>query len=157
AVRLGRFETAIDDALSTAVSGGAVFKAVRGVYGSRKTLSARWLAERADRRGMAAPVAHTPETDTPPARLETVYRRLVERMSTASYQPSALRDVVEAWFFTLEEEVLAEGTVPLSADGQPDLQVLAARVDELMERRLAGVARTTPAFAAALRGYRRAR
>lgn len=157
AVGLGRFETAIDDELSTAVSGGAVFKAVRGEYGSGKTFFARWLAERAKRRGMAATEIQISETETPLHRLETVYRRLVERMSTASYQPSALRDVVEAWFFTLEEEVLAEGTVPLSADGQPDLQVLAARVDELMERRLAGVARTTPAFAAALRGYRRAR
>src|SRR5690606_3467200 len=112
AVGLGRFETAIDDELSTAVSGGAVFKAVRGEYGSGKTFFARWLAERAKRRGMAATEIQISETETPLHRLETVYRRLVERMSTASYQPSALRDVVEAWFFTLEEEVLAEGTVP---------------------------------------------
>ncbi|MDL4820795.1 BREX system ATP-binding protein BrxD [Actinomadura opuntiae] len=157
AVGLGRFETAIDDELASVVSGGAVFKAIRGEYGSGKTFFARWLAERAKRRGMAATEIQISETETPLHRLETVYRRLVERLSTASYQPSALRDVVEAWFFTLEEEVLAAGTVPLGPDGQPDLDVLAEGVDELMERRLADVARTTPAFAAALRGYRRAR
>ncbi|MEU8799806.1 BREX system ATP-binding protein BrxD [Spirillospora sp. NPDC048819] len=157
AVGLGRFETAIDDELSTAASGGAVFKAIRGEYGSGKTFFARWLAERAKRRGMAATEIQISETETPLHRLETVYRRLVERLSTASYQPSALRDVIEAWFFTLEEEVLATGTIPLSPDGQPDLAALATGVDELMERRLADVARTTPAFAAALRGYRRAR
>ncbi|WP_433151972.1 BREX system ATP-binding protein BrxD [Actinomadura nitritigenes] len=157
AVGLGRFETAIDDELSSVISGGAVFKAIRGEYGSGKTFFARWLAERAKRRGMAAAEIQISETETPLHRLETVYRRLVERLTTASYQPSALRDVVEAWFFTLEEEVLAAGTVSLGPDGQPDLDVLAAGVDELMERRLADVARTTPAFAAALRGYRRAR
>jgi hypothetical protein len=157
AVGLGRFETAIDDELATAVSGGAVFKAVRGEYGSGKTFFARWLAERAKRRGMAATEIQISETETPLHRLETVYRRLVERLTTASYPPSALRDVVEAWFFTLEEEVLAAGTVPLGADGQPDLAALAAGVDELMEQRLADVARTTPLFASALRGYRKAR
>ncbi|WP_424923201.1 BREX system ATP-binding protein BrxD [Actinomadura rubrisoli] len=157
AVGLGRFETAIDDELSTVVSGGAVFKAIRGEYGSGKTFFARWLAERAKRRGMAATEIQISETETPLHRLETVYRRLVERLSTASYPPSALRDVVEAWFFTLEEEVLAAGTVPLDPEGRPDFDALGAGVDELMERRLADVARTTPAFAAALRGYRRAR
>ncbi|MEV5828483.1 BREX system ATP-binding protein BrxD [Spirillospora sp. NPDC052242] len=157
AVGLGRFETAIDDELAGAIAGGAVFKAVRGEYGSGKTFFARWLAERAKRRGMAATEIQVSETETPLHRLETVYRRLVERISTASSPPSALRDIVEAWFFTLEEEVLATGTVPSGPDGQPDLGTLAAGVDELMERRLADVARTTPAFAAALRGYRRAR
>lgn len=157
AVGLDRFETAIDDELATAESGGAVFKAVRGEYGSGKTFFARWLAERAKRRGMAATEIQISETETPLHRLETVYRRLVERLSTASHPPSALRDVVEAWFFALEEDVLAAGTVPLDDDGQPDLQVLAEAVDELLEQRLAAVARTTPAFAAALRGYRRAR
>ncbi|TYK43421.1 BREX system ATP-binding protein BrxD [Actinomadura decatromicini] len=157
AVGLGRFETAIDDELATVVSGGAVFKAIRGEYGSGKTFFARWLAERAKRRGMATTEVQISETETPLHRLETVYRRAVERLSTASYRPSALRDVVEAWFFTLEEEILAGVGVPLGSDGQPDQTALAAGVDDLMERRLADVARTTPAFAAALRGYRRAR
>ena len=44
--------------------------------------------------------------------------------------------------------MLAEGVI--AAD---DAQALAKAVDELLERRLAAVARTTPAFAAALRAY----
>ena len=47
AVGLGRFESALDSELDGARSGGAVFKAVRGEYGSGKTFFARWLGERA--------------------------------------------------------------------------------------------------------------
>ena len=98
-------------------AGGAVFKAVRGEYGAGKTFFARWLAERAKRRGFAAAEVQISETETPLHRLETVYRRLVEQLSTAAYPPSALREIVDAWFYTLEEDVLAEGAV--SADDQP--------------------------------------
>ncbi|MEV4372943.1 BREX system ATP-binding protein BrxD [Nonomuraea sp. NPDC049637] len=146
AVGLERFENALDEELSAVTTGGAVFKAVRGEYGSGKTFFARWLAERAKRRGMAVSEIQISETETPLHRLETVYRRLTERLTTASHQPSALRDVIDAWFFTLEEDVLASGAGNLEAG-----------VAELMEQRLAAVARTTPAFAAALRGYRGAR
>ena len=97
-------------------AGRAVFKAVRGEYGAGKTFFARWLAERAKRRGLAAAEVQISETETPLHRLETVYRRLVEQLSTAAYPPSALREIVDAWFYTLEEDVLAEGTV--SADDQ---------------------------------------
>ncbi|MGH3993156.1 MAG: BREX system ATP-binding protein BrxD, partial [Pseudonocardiaceae bacterium] len=92
------------------------------------------------------------ETETPLHRLETVYRRLTERLTTATHQPSALRAVIDSWFYTLEEEVLDAGEVD-----EADAQALARAVDALMEQRLAEVARTTPAFAAALRGYRQAR
>ena len=112
--------------------GGAVFKAVRGEYGSGKTFFARWLSERAKRRGMAVSEIQISETETPLHRLETVYRRLTERLTTASHHPSALRDVIDAWFFTLEEDVLASGAGDLEAG-----------VAELMEQRLAAVARTT--------------
>ncbi|MGI5154399.1 BREX system ATP-binding protein BrxD [Microbispora sp. CA-102843] len=152
AVGLERFENAVDDELATVTSGGAVFKAVRGEYGSGKTFFTRWLAERAKRRGLAATEIQISETETPLHRLETVYRRLVERLSTASAQPSALRDVIDGWFFTLEEDVLAVGSI----DPQ-NVDALSAGVDELLEQRLASVARSTPAFAAALRTYRRAR
>ncbi len=151
AVGMDRFEAAIDDELATVAAGRATFKAVRGEYGSGKTFFARWLAERAKRRGMAAAEIQISETETPLHRLETVYRRLVEQLSTAAYPPSALREIVAAWFYTLEEDVLAEGSV--SAD---DGDALATGVDTLLERRLADVARTTPAFASALRAYRSA-
>jgi P-loop Domain of unknown function (DUF2791) len=48
----------------------------------------------------------------------------------------------------LEEDVLAEGVIK-----PDDAQALGKAVDELLELRLAAVARTTPAFAAALRAY----
>ncbi len=150
AVGMERFERAIDAELDGVASGRAVFKAVRGEYGAGKTFFARWLAERAKRRGMAASEIQISETETPLHKLETVYRRLVEQLSTAAFPPSALREIVDAWFYTLEEDVLAEDAI-----GPDDGQALAQAVDVLMERRLAELARTTPAFAAALRAYRK--
>ena len=150
AVGMERFERAIDTELDGVASGRAVFKAVRGEYGAGKTFFARWLAERAKRRGMAATEIQISETETPLHKLETVYRRLVEQLSTAAFPPGALREIVDAWFYTLEEDVLAEDAI-----GPDDGQALAKAVDVLLERRLAELARTTPAFAAALRAYRK--
>lgn len=152
AVGLDRFVDAMDDDLATVARGGAAFHAVRGEYGSGKTFFARWLTERGKRVGLATAEVQISETETPLHRLETVYRRLTERLTTATHQPSALRPVVDSWLYTLEEEVLDSGDVD-----EGDAAALAAAVDALMEQRLAAVARTTPAFAAALRGYRQAR
>ncbi|MFB6844833.1 BREX system ATP-binding protein BrxD [Streptomyces sp. NPDC056373] len=151
AVGLERFETALDDDLATVTRGGSAFHALRGEYGSGKTFFARWLAERAKRRGLAVSEVQISETETPLHRLETVYRRLVERLATATHQPSALRAVVDSWFYALEEEVLAGGDI-----ADDDETALTQAVDELLEQRLTAVARTTPAFSAALRGYRQA-
>jgi hypothetical protein len=151
AVGMDRFEQAIEDELAAVATGGAMFKAVRGEYGSGKTFFIRWLAERAKRRGFAVTEIQISETDTPLHRLEAVYRRLIERLATSSHSPSALRDVVDGWFYTLEEDVLAAGETDPG-----DSAALARATDELMERRLATVARSTPAFAAVLRAYRQA-
>lgn len=152
AVGLDRFTAAMDDDIATVARGRAAFHAVRGEYGSGKTFFARWLAERAKRAGLATAEIQVSETETPLHRLETVYRRLTERLTTATHQPSALRPVIDSWLYTLEEEALDSGDI-----APDDAETLAAAVDGLMEERLAEVARTTPAFAAALRGYRRAR
>ncbi|MEU6698843.1 BREX system ATP-binding protein BrxD [Pseudonocardia sp. NPDC046786] len=151
AVGLDRFAGAMDDDIRTAARGGAAFHAVRGDYGSGKTFFARWLAERAKRAGLATSEIQISETETPLHKLETVYRRLTERLTTATYPPSALRAVVDSWLFTLEEEILDAGEIDTD-----DVAGLSTAVDELMEQRLAGVARTTPAFASAIRGYRHA-
>ena len=151
AVGLERFEGALDDDLAVVARGGAAFHAVRGDYGSGKTFFARWLAERAKRAGLATAEIQISETETPLHKLETVYRRLTEQLSTSTHAPSALRAVVDSWFYTLEEEALDTGDVT-----EDDTEALAKAVDALMESRLAEVARTTPAFAAALRGYRAA-
>jgi hypothetical protein len=151
AVGLDRFTVAMDEDLGTVTRGGAAFHAVRGEYGSGKTFFARWLGERAKRRGLAVSEIQISETETPLHRLETVYRRLTERLATATHQPSALRAVVDSWLYTLEEQVLEEGKV-----AEDDVAGLAVEVERLLEQRLVEVARTTPAFAAALRGYRQA-
>ncbi|MFJ9086592.1 BREX system ATP-binding protein BrxD [Streptomyces sp. NPDC102384] len=145
ATGLGRFEQAVDEELETAASGGSVFKAVRGEYGSGKTFFTRWLGERAKRRTFAVAEVQISETETPLHKLETVYRRLTERLGTASFPPSALRPVVDAWFYALEEDALDDG----AGEGE-----LPQAVERLLTARLAEVSRQAPAFATALRGYR---
>jgi hypothetical protein len=148
AVGMDRFAVSLDEDLATVAAGGATFHAVRGEYGSGKTFFARWLAERAKRAGLATAEVQISETETPLHRLETVYRRLTERLATATHAPSALRAVVDSWLYTLEEEVLDSGEVDETDDA-----AVSSAVRDLLEQRLAVVARTTPAFAAALRGY----
>ena len=150
AVGLARFEAALDAELDVAAGGGAGFKAVRGEYGSGKTFFARWLIERAKKRGFATAEIQISETETPLHRLETVYRRVVENLATAEAQPSALREIVDGWFHVLQEDVIAGG-VPRSDDAA--VQTAAAA---LLDRRLEVVSRSAPAFATALRGYRAA-
>ncbi|MEU5308928.1 BREX system ATP-binding protein BrxD [Streptomyces sp. NPDC021562] len=147
AVGLGRFEAAVDAELDAVTTGSAVFKAVRGEYGSGKTFFTRWLAERAKQRNFAVAEVQVSENETPLHKLETVYRRLTERLATSTFPPSAFRPVVDAWFYALEEDALAAG----ATDDE-----LPQAVDSLLTARLAEVSRVAPAFATALRGYRRA-
>lgn len=137
AVGLSRFEDALSAEFDTLTSGQAMFKAVRGEYGSGKTFFSRWLGEQAKRRGMAVAEVQISEAETPLHRLETVYRRVCESLQTAEFPPSAFRQVLDAWLFSLEQEA-------------------GVTAGELLERRLAAVSRTTPAFASALRAYRTA-
>jgi hypothetical protein len=149
AVGLERLEPALQDELTAVKAGGAVFKAVRGDYGCGKTFLSRWLADRARRLGFATAEVQISETETPLHRLETVYRRLCERLATADASQGALRNLIDGWFYTLEQDALAEG-------GDLAQNDILARTDRLMEQRLAGVTATAPMFGAALRGYRRA-
>lgn len=151
AVGMERLEDAVDAELAAVASGRGGFKAVRGEYGAGKTFFARWLQERARAAGFATAEVQVSETETPLHRWETVYRRLVERLTTADTADGALRPSVDAWFYTLEEDALAGGEVDAG-----DPAALAAATEALMERRLSGIARTAPAFSAVLRAYRRA-
>jgi hypothetical protein len=101
--------------------------------------------------GFATSEVQVSETETPLHRLETVYRRLTERLGTAGTPAGALRNLVDGWFFTLEEDVLAEGKID-----ENDEAALLARTSELLEQRLGKVSDTAPTFSAALRGYRKA-
>lgn len=151
AVGMERFEDSLEQELQKVAAGGGQFKAVRGDYGCGKTFFARWLAERAKKLGFATAEVQISETETPLHKLETVYRRLMERLATAETPEGALQNILDGWFFTLEEDVLAEGTI--AAD---DHAALLARTDELLEQRLARVTNTAPTFSAVLRGYRKA-
>ena len=151
AVGLDRFDGTLDEELQKVKSGGSQFKAIRGEYGCGKTFFARWLADRARKLGFATSEVQISETETPLHRLETVYRRLMERLSTDDTPQGALHNIINGWFFALEEDVLAEGTVDSN-----DQQALVERTTELLEQRLAVVSKTAPTFSAALRGYREA-
>lgn len=64
ATGLDRFEAALDAELDAVASGGAVFKAVRGEYGSGKTFFTRWLGERAKRSNFAVAEIQISENET---------------------------------------------------------------------------------------------
>lgn len=151
AVGLQPFEKAFDEELGKVSRGGAVFKAIRGEYGGGKTFAARWLREKAHQLGFACAEVQISETETPLHRLETVYRRLMERLTTPDTPSGAFQNIIESWFYTLEEDVLSKG------DTDPnDAEQLIKATDSLMEKRLGEVVRSAPAFALTLRAYRRA-
>lgn len=152
AVGLGPFEDTLTEELQAVAAGGARFKAVRGEYGTGKTFLSRWLSERARQMNFATSEVQISETETPLHRLETVYRRMMERLGAPGTPAGALRNILDGWFYTLEEDILAEGSV--SADDQEELL---ARSELLMEKRLESVTRSAPMFSVALRGYYQAK
>lgn len=151
AVGLTPFEAAFDEELDKVSRGSGQFKAIRGEYGSGKTFITRWLRERAHRLGFACSEVQISETETPLHRLETIYRRLMERLTTSDSPSGAFRNIIEAWFYTLEEDVISQDKIDPN-----DVEALVKATDELMEKRLGEVVQTAPAFALTLRAYRRA-
>ena len=151
AVGFDRFVTTFDQELDAVAIGRSAFKAVRGEYGSGKTFFGRWLQERARSRRFATSEVQISETETPLHRMETVYRRLIERIATADSGEGAFRGVIDGWFYALEQDVLAESSI-----NPGDAESLVARTEELMEKRLASVTKVAPAFSAVLRAYRHA-
>ena len=151
AVGIDAFAPTLDEELATVSSGRGGFKAVRGEYGTGKTFFGRWLQERARAKGFATSEVQINETETPLHRLETIYRRLVERLGTADSSTGAFRSVIDGWFFALEQDVLADGSVDAN-----DANALLVRTQTLMEAQLTTISKTAPAFSAVLRTYRRA-
>lgn len=141
AVGLTRFEDVLTGELDAVKQGSATFKAIRGEYGSGKTFFSRWLTERAKKANFATAEIQVSETETPLHRLETVYRRITENLSTPTSSTGALRDVVDGWFYILEQ----------------DAQSSRVPIEELLQQRLRDTAAEAPAFAAVLRTYRTAR
>lgn len=150
AVGLDRFEPVITQELSEVAQGGSVFKAVRGDYGCGKTFFARWVQEYAKKKGFATAEVQISETETPLHRLETVYRRAMEQLSTADCFLGAFRSVLDGWFYGLEEDVLAEANIdPDDQDG------LARRADSLLEQRLVEITRATRVRSRRCQGFPR--
>jgi hypothetical protein len=128
-----------------------MFKAVRGEYGGGKTFFSRWLQERGKRMNFATAEVQISETETPLHRLETVYRRIIERLSISAVDSGALRSIIDGWFYTLDEHILAAGQI-----SEDNTEELLAATEALMDRRLASITQTAPLFGPALRAYRRA-
>lgn len=148
AVGLSRLAPTVADELAQVASGRGHFKAVRGDYGCGKTFFGRWLQEQARGLGFATGEVQISETETPLHRMETIYRRLCERLVTSEGE-GAFRGVIDGWFYTLEQDVLADGQLDPA-----DAEALVRATDLLMEQRLAEVTRVAPAFSATLRAYR---
>ena len=151
AVGLDRFGPTIDEELQRAAAGAGVFKCIRGEWGSGKTFAARWISDRARRAGFVTSEIQISETETPLHHLQTVYRRLVERLAVGEGETGAFRSLIDGWFLLLEEDVLADGSIDEHDEGR-----LAEATDQLVEARLADVSRTNTTFASVLRAYRRA-
>jgi hypothetical protein len=83
--------------------------------------------------------------------METIYRRLIERIATADAGEGAFRGIIDGWFYVLEQDVLADGAI----DAQDEQRLMDA-TNALMEKRLANINKVAPAFSAALRAYREA-
>jgi hypothetical protein len=75
----------------------------------------------------------------------------MERLTTSDSPLGAFRNIIESWFYTLEEDVLAQEEID-----PDDIEALVEATDLLMEKRLGEVVRSAPAFALTLRAYRRA-
>jgi len=153
AVGLDHLTPSIEQELAdlAASNHAAMFKALRGEYGAGKTFFGRWLQEQARGRGFATSEIQISETETPLHRMETVYRRLIERLGLPTAPMPALRAAIDGWLFTLEADVVSAGTVP-----DDDRAALDAAVSRLMEERLTALSQQAQPFAAVIRAYRAA-
>ncbi len=125
-------------------------KWIRGEYGAGKTFAARYLCAEARSRGFATSEVQVSINDTPLHHLETVYRRLIERLETAADGTNAFQPIIEGWLYQLGEEV--RRVRGLSEDDPS----FADATEERLEDKLADLSRRNPAFAQVLRGYHRA-
>ncbi len=151
AVGTERLEKALDNELESVAAGRGAFKALRGDFGCGKSFAARWFQQRAQLQGFATAEVQISENDTPLHRLETVYRRAMENLRTQEWQEGAFRSLVESWFFSLEEEVIAAGTDSANTDA------FTVAVGKLLEARLTEVSAIQPQYAAVLRACHKAR
>jgi hypothetical protein len=143
--------TQVRSELGYVAEGHGLSKWLRGDYGSGKTFTARHLAAVARSMGFATSEVQVSVNDTPLHRLETVYRRLMERLETPTDPASALQPIVDGWLYDVGDKVTR--LRGLSEDDP----AFAAACEQQIEDELADISRVNPAFAAVLRTYHRAR
>ncbi len=125
--------------------GHGLSKWLRGDYGAGKTFTARHLAAVARTLGFATTEVQVSVNDTPLHKLETVYRRLMERLETPSDPPSALQPIVDGWLYDVGDKVTR-----LRGLSEDDPSFPTA-CEQQIEDELTDISRVNPAFAAAPR------
>ena len=150
ATGLERISSAVGQELDYVAEGKGLSKWVRGEYGSGKTFATRYLCSVAREKGFATTEIQVSVNDTPLHRLETVYRRLIERLETAADGPNAFQAIVEGWLYQVGDEVTRLRGI---SEDDPEF---ADATEQRLEDKLAELSRRNPAYAAVLRAYHRA-
>lgn len=141
---------AVNEELDFVATGKGTAKWIRGEYGTGKTFAARYLCARARERRFATAEVQISINDTPLHHLETVYRRLIEKLETAADGPNAFQAVVEGWLYQIGDEV-----TNLRGISEDD-PAFADATEQRLEDKLADLSRRNPAYAQVLRAYHRA-
>jgi len=141
---------AVHQELDYVAQGKGLAKWIRGEYGTGKTFAARYLCAQARQWKFATTEVQVSINDTPLHHLETVYRRLTERLETAADGPNAFRAIVEGWLYQVGDEVTRLRGIT------EDDPAFADATEERLEDKLAELSRRNPAFAQVLRAYHRA-
>jgi hypothetical protein len=141
---------AVGQELDFVAGGRGASKWIRGEYGTGKTFAARYLCTQARNRRFATSEVQISINDTPLHHLETVYRRLIERLETAADGPNAFQAIVEGWLYQVGEEVTRLRGLT------EDDPAFADATEQRLEDKLADLSRRNPAYAQVLRAYHRA-
>jgi hypothetical protein len=156
-VGLDHFATGLDvlvgaanEELDFVAQGKGLSKWIRGEYGTGKTFAARYLCAKARSRMFASSEVQISINDTPLHHLETVYRRLIERLETAADGPNAFQAIVEGWLYQVGDEVTRLRGIHEDDPG------FAEATEQRLEDKLADLSKRNPAYAQVLRAYHRA-
>jgi hypothetical protein len=141
---------AVNEDLDFVAGGKGLSKWIRGEYGTGKTFAARYLCTKARERKFASTEVQISTNDTPLHHLETVYRRLIERLETAADGPNAFQAIVEGWLYQVGDEVTRLRGISEDDPGFADA------TEQRLEDKLADLSKRNPAFAQVLRAYHRA-
>jgi hypothetical protein len=141
---------AVNEDLDFVADGKGLSKWIRGEYGTGKTFAARYLCAKARERKFASSEVQISINDTPLHHLETVYRRLIEKLETAADGANAFQAVVEGWLYQIGDEVTRLRGI------NEDDPAFADATEQRLEDKLADLSKRNPAFAQVLRAYHRA-